>query len=262
MPSLVTGIIGGIQGASAAHNAANAQVHGYQQAADSVNTAVSNANPIIQNAATTAGTNLTNTANTAVANLSPYSTLGANAAGTLQQLTNPGANITALMNTLDPGYEFRLQQGEQGVQQSAAASGLLQSGAAARGLNNYASNYASNEYNNTFNRLSTLANMGTQVGEYSGNLTTNAAGQAGQWGVNAGNLQASNLVNAGVYTGNTQIGSGNAIAQGDIGAANSWNGMLNGIGSAANAVAFGGLGGSPGTSPGWSLGNLGKNLWG
>lgn len=240
MPSLVTGIIGAIQGSSAAHNAADTQVNAYTKAGDTVGSAVNDANSLI-------GSGVTNVQDT----LAPYTTLGTNSANTLGQFTAPGANVTALMQSLDPGYSFRLSQGLQGTQQSAAAAGLLQSGAAARGLNNYAQNFASNEYSNTFNRLAYLAGQGQQAGEYVGNTQFGAA-----------NEKAANTTSAGVYKGNATIGAGNAIAQGDVGAANQWNGMLSGIGTSLNGLALAGLGGAPGTTAGWSFGNVGKNIWG
>lgn len=52
----------------------------------------------------------------------------------------------------DPGYEFRKQQGMDGIQSSAAASGGLLSGAALKALNQHNSNLASQEYNNAWQR--------------------------------------------------------------------------------------------------------------
>lgn len=234
MPSLVTGIIGAIQGSSAAHNAADTQVNAYTKAGDTVGGAVNTANDLI-------GSGVTNVQDT----LAPYTTLGTNAANTLGQFTAPGANATALMQSLDPGYSFRLQQGMQGVQQSAASAGLLQSGAAARGLNNYAQNYASNEYQNTFNRLASLSQMGQQAGEFLGGTQMQAA-----------NEKAANTTSAGVYKGNATIGAGNAIAQGDVGAANQWNNMLGGIGQAGNMMLGAGFAGGGGFNFGNALAGL------
>jgi hypothetical protein len=52
----------------------------------------------------------------------------------------------------DPGYQFRLQQGQQALQRSAAAKGDLLSGGTAKALEQYGQDYASNEYQNTYNR--------------------------------------------------------------------------------------------------------------
>ena len=52
----------------------------------------------------------------------------------------------------DPSYEFRKQQGMDGLQSSAAASGGLLSGAALKSLAGYNSNLASQEYGNAWQR--------------------------------------------------------------------------------------------------------------
>lgn len=53
---------------------------------------------------------------------------------------------------VDPSYEFRKQQGMDGLQSSAAASGGLLSGAALKALNSHNSNLASQEYGNAWQR--------------------------------------------------------------------------------------------------------------
>ncbi len=60
----------------------------------------------------------------------------------------------------DPGYQFRLKQGEDQVQQSAAARGLLHSGGTLKGINDYAQGQASSELGNAYNR---------QLGQYNAN---------------------------------------------------------------------------------------------
>ena len=290
MPSLVTGIIGGIQGARAAHHAADAQRQGYQQAAGSVNQAVQNANPIISgaagaagagvsNAAANAGQQVTTEAGAANQYLNPFVTNGSDASNQLHNLTSAGFafNPSDLQN--DPGYQFRLAQGSQAVQRSAAMNGTLGSGGALASLNAYGQGLAGEEYQNAFNRA--LATYNTNVNsllpqvqmglgaagqaganllnaaQYAGNAGMQGAeyaGNAGMWGAGT---TAQNLIDAGVYQGNTQIGAGNALAQGNIGAANSWNGMLGAIGQAGNMAFLGGFSPSGG---GWSFGNTGSNF--
>ena len=83
----------------------------------------------------------------------------------------------------DPGYQFRLSQGEQALQQSAAGKGLLRSGGTLKDILNYGQNYASNEYENAYNRaLSTFqTNYGIAKDEY--------APQFAQWQVQAAAAQ-------------------------------------------------------------------------
>jgi len=51
-----------------------------------------------------------------------------------------------------PGYQARLQSGEDALQRSAASKGLLRSGGTLKDLIQYGQNFASNEYNNEFNQ--------------------------------------------------------------------------------------------------------------
>lgn len=52
----------------------------------------------------------------------------------------------------DPGYAFRMQQGTQARESSAAAKGLLRSGATLKGLDEFGQQMASQEYGNAFAR--------------------------------------------------------------------------------------------------------------
>lgn len=59
-----------------------------------------------------------------------------------------------------PGYQFRMDQGLQGVDRGASANGLLGSGNAAMALNDYAQGVANQEYGGWQDRLGGLAQMG------------------------------------------------------------------------------------------------------
>lgn len=52
----------------------------------------------------------------------------------------------------DPSYGFRLGEGEQALQQSAAAKGLLNTGGTLKDILKYGQQFASNEYGNIWNR--------------------------------------------------------------------------------------------------------------
>jgi hypothetical protein len=90
----------------------------------------------------------------------PYYQAGTNAFGTLAGNVQSGAYDVAPFEyqtpefnfQADPGYQFRLQQGMQGVQNSAAAQGKGLSGATLRALAKYGSGLASQEYGNAYNR--------------------------------------------------------------------------------------------------------------
>jgi hypothetical protein len=87
----------------------------------------------------------------------------------------------------DPGYAFRLSEGMKGLQNSAAARGLLSSGSTLKGITDYSQGQASQEYGNAYNRYQT--NRANQLnplqslmgsGQTSANTLTNAAGNLGQ----------------------------------------------------------------------------------
>jgi hypothetical protein len=132
-------------------------------------------------------------------------------------------NFTMADYQADPGYQFRLNQGSQALERSAAARGGLNSGALGKALTQYGQEMGSQEYGNAynrwnndignrFNRLSTLAGMGQS-----------ATGQVGAYGTNAANSIGNNLTDIGNAQASGQIGSANAWANGINGALNAWN---------------------------------------
>lgn len=105
----------------------------------------------------------------------------------------------------DPGYDFRMKQGQMGVQSSAAARGGLNSGATMKALQRYGQDYASNEYNNAYNRfnadrdqkwnkLSGLAGIGQNAQNQVGNAGQNYSNQFSQNQMAMGNAQAANAI--------------------------------------------------------------------
>ena len=90
--------------------------------------------------------------------MSPYSNAGrAGVEGFLSLLANP-SSVTSL-----PGYEFRRQQGQQAIERSAAAKGMLQSGNNLTNIMDYNQNYATQAYGEELNRRLSLANLGAAV---------------------------------------------------------------------------------------------------
>lgn len=111
----------------------------------------------------------------------------------------------------DPGYRFRLGEGLKAMGHAAGARGGLISGQTMKGMEDYRQGLASQEYGNAFNRYQT--NRQNQL-QPLGNLmssgqaaASNQAGQAGQYGVNAGNLMGQ----AGQATAAGQMGAANSI---------------------------------------------------
>lgn len=128
-------------------------------------------------------------------------------------------DVTEFYKYQDPGYAFRLQQGNQAVQnRNSAGSGAL-SGSAYKDLIDYSQGAASTEYGaafdryntsqgNIFNRLSQLAGLGQNAAANVGNQGTTLAGNAGQFTSNAGTAAGAGIV-----------GAGNALSNG---ATNAW----------------------------------------
>lgn len=145
-------------------------------------------------------------------------------------------DVTQFYNYEDPGYAFRLQQGSQGLQNSAAAGSGALSGAALKDLIGYNQDAASTEYGNAFNRYQTqqgnifsrlmgIAQLGQNSASNVGAQGSTLAGQAGQF-----------LQNSGTATGSGVVGASNAITNG---ATNAW--LWNQANSRAPTAATGGV---------------------
>ncbi|NWK62801.1 DNA transfer protein p32 [Acinetobacter sp. SwsAc3] len=126
----------------------------------------------------------------------------------------------------DPSYQFRLQQGQDAIQSSAAAQGGLLSGATLKALQGYGQDMASQEYSNAYNRFNAdQTNRYNRLSNLVG-IGQNAAAQVG----NAGAQTAQAVAN------NTMAGA-NALAAGQIGRANAWTDGAQQLGSLATAYA-------------------------
>jgi len=68
------------------------------------------------------------------------------------QAPGPFVAPTGTEVTGDPGYQFRLGEGERALEQSAAARGVINSGGTLGDLVRFGQQFASNEYGNVYNR--------------------------------------------------------------------------------------------------------------
>lgn len=141
--------------------------------------------------------------------------------------------------TDDPGYKFRLDQGNKALENSAAARGGLFSGGTAKALDDYNQGSASQEYQNTYNR--SLQNYNTNYNTFTNDQTNTfnrlmALFNGGQVSANqlsaSGITSANNAANIGL-TSAANIGqqlnnAGAATASGYVGRANAINGAING----------------------------------
>jgi hypothetical protein len=162
--------------------------------------------------------------------LGPYRQAGYGALGQLTAGTAPGAEFnqpfTMADFQADPGYQFRLAEGQKALERGAGARGQLFSGATMKDLTRFGQQTASDEYQRAmdrfnvdrttrFNRLASLAGLGQTANTTLGQLGAQTAGQIGE-----------NI-----------IGAGNARAAGQIGAANAWAQGIGGISNALNQTA-------------------------
>ena len=114
----------------------------------------------------------------------------------------------------DPGYAFRLSEGQKALDRSAAARGGLISGAALKAAGRYGQDMASQEYQNAFNRYqiernAQLAPLQSLAGV--GQTTAQQLGQAGQnYATNAGNM----ITGGAAASAAGQVGSANALTGG------------------------------------------------
>ncbi len=122
--------------------------------------------------------------------------------------------------TADPGYQYRLDQGREALEGSAAARGQLLSGGTLKALTRYGQDQGSGEYQSAyqrfnadrdrrFNRLSAVAGTGQTA---TNNIAT----------MGAAATESSNT---------SRVSSADTQAAGTIGAA---NGLVNGMNSAVN----------------------------
>jgi hypothetical protein len=171
--------------------------------------------------------------NTIVGQEQPYLTAGNSAEATLGQLmgytpatgkggTAAGTNLAGgyLTQTFQPtmaqleatpGYQFALSQGDQAVQNSAAASTGAVSGAALKGLSSFNQGLASTQYQNSFNNFQTQQNnIFDRLSTIAG-LGQNAAGNLGNSGAQLGTGIAQAQAAAGAATAGGIVGATNSI---------------------------------------------------
>jgi hypothetical protein len=146
----------------------------------------------------------------------------------------------------DPGYAFRLSEGQKALDRSAAARGGLISGSALKAATRFGQDMGSQEYTNAFNRYQAeraakLAPLQSLAGV--GVTTAQSLGQTG----------ASNAANV----GNLMTGAGAAQAAGMVGGANALTGGLSSYinynqgNNLVNALRGGRIGGGYNPSSGY-----------
>jgi len=153
----------------------------------------------------------------------PFREAGINALPQLQAQQNamPAAFTGQVDLTQDPGYAFRLSEGQKALDRSAAARGGLISGGALKAAQRFGQDLGSQEYQNAYNRALTgyNANVAREATGYNrlaalagiGQTATSQIGAAGA--ANAANV-GNYLTSGAAANAAGQVGGANAITGG------------------------------------------------
>lgn len=166
----------------------------------------------------------------------PYREAGTKSLVELMNSTAPGGQFTKNYERagfeVDPGYQFRLGEGQKGIQRAAAARGGVYSGATLKALSRFNQDTASQEYgawdqrqntreaqfnaNRDFqrNNLAALAGVGQTATTATSNAGANAYGQIANAGANASNGIVQNMTGMGNARASGYVGGANAVTNG------------------------------------------------
>jgi hypothetical protein len=162
-----------------------------------------------------------------VARQQPYYQAGTNALARMQQQYNkmPAAFTGRVDLNQDPGYAFRLREGQRALDRQAAARGGLISGGALKAATRYGQEMGSQEYGNAYNRALTKynADVNRESTGYNrlaamsgtGQTAANTIGAAGQnYATGAGNIAGTMAGNVGNLYMQQGVNQGNALLAG------------------------------------------------
>jgi hypothetical protein len=175
-------------------------------------------------------------------NLSPYMAVGQQGAANLASYANsPDSKFQFKVDDYfnSPAYQFQLGEGKNAIQNTLSASGMANSGAAAKKLEDYGQGLASTYYNQAFqqaqgtfqtNQNATLANNSALMN--AGQVANSQFNSAAQ---NYGNTASQNDVNAGLFAANSNLDVAKYLSQlGFQGAVDSGMMGMQGANSAGN----------------------------
>lgn len=159
------------------------------------------------------------------ADQAPYRQAGYNALAEMQRTAKnvPGAfkfNTEDLYQ--DPGYQFRLSEGQRAMARTAGNRGGLVSGTSLKAMQDYVGKSSLDQFNNAYNRALTSYNTGVASENQLYNRQAGMAG-IGQSATNLTNAAGANNANA---MGNYLTSGAAAQAAGTVGMANAANSGL------------------------------------
>jgi len=166
----------------------------------------------------------------------PFLTAGTNALARMQagEFAQPGAFSFGVKDyQADPGYAFRLSEGQKALERTAAARGGLISGGALKAATRYGQDMGSQEYQNAYSRALTGYNANVARSDTGYNRLAGMAGvgqttgqQLGVAGQNYATGASNILGNYGQGASNALMAGGQATAAGQMGMANTLAGGL------------------------------------
>ena len=137
----------------------------------------------------------------------PYEEAGRSGLNLLQQYLT--GDPSTVQNRLEqsPGYQFRLNQGQNSIQNLLASRGGLKSGAAMKALEEYAQGTASQEFGNQVGYLQGLTEIGRTAALSMSNAEMNA-------GTNMASASQQGFLGAGMAMANRDAQMGNILGSG------------------------------------------------
>lgn len=191
--------------------------------------------------------------NDSVARLQPYQERGQQAFSKLSDLANVNQRFSNVDSPLrnhngqfsmedfksDPGYNFRLREGQKGIERSAAARGATHSGSSLKALAKYSQGLASQEYSNAYNRFNQdYSNAYTRFNS-EGDRGFNRLNAIANYGQNANSSLSNQGMNYATSVGGNHMGVGNSIASAELNRGNDIKDLWN-MGASAFGAYMGG----------------------
>lgn len=152
-----------------------------------------------------------------LAETAPFRELSLQQLNRLAELYGPGGQYvrTPTMEelTMDPGFSFRLSEGEKALARMQAARGQYLGGGAIRAGTRYGQEMGSQEFQNAYNRLmnqrATVTNALLGIGGFGPAIAQQNVGAMGTAGSNIANIQ----LGAGQARASGYLGQANALSQ-------------------------------------------------
>lgn len=149
----------------------------------------------------------------------------------------------------DPGYQFGLNQGTQGIERGQASRGNFLSGAAMKELNRFNQDYAGTKFDNAFNRAQSTWNTNLTAHDNNRTRIYNFLSGVSGMGQNSAAQVGNNNQQAALSAGNNMLAAGNAQSAAAVAGGNA---LQSGINNAANAYNWNNMLSRGGTSGGYS----------